>query len=250
VAATTLLPAAAAVAALRRAGARMVLTPDPRVLERLSRLDDIPVLRLGSGAPTDPRRAHFDADNPVVVFAGRAESVRGVDTLIAAFSQVRARIPGARLRLLLIPRPELPDIIAAARDARLGDSLELVTEPVADLLAELAAAQLGVWPFKYDYTTSPPAMALVEACAVGLPVVGTSVACIRAVLEGQGMGVMVRPGDPDALAHAMLGLLTDRGQWLEQAAGSPLRVVERLGWDAAAAVTGRAYDLAADAPVR
>jgi glycosyltransferase involved in cell wall biosynthesis len=245
VAATTLLPAAAAIAALHRAGVRMVLTPDPRVLERLRRLDDIPVLRLGSGAPTDPRRAHFDAAKPVVIFAGRAEAVRGVDTLIAAFRQVREQIPGARLRLLLIPRPELADIVASVRAAGLGESVELVTEPVPDLLAELAGAQLGVWPFKYDYTTSPPAMALVEACAVGLPVVGTSVACIRAVLEGESMGVMVRPADPDALALAMLELLTDRGQWLHRATGAPQRVVERLGWDAAAAVTSRAYDLAA-----
>lgn len=247
VAATTVLPTSVAVAALRRAGTRMVLTPDPRVLERLADVDDIPVLRLGSGAPTDPRRAHFNADNPVVLFAGRAESVRGVDTLIAAFAQVRAAIPGARLRLLLIPRPELDTLVAQAQAAGLGDSLELVTEPVPDLLAELAAAQLGVWPFKYDYTTSPPAMALVEACAVGLPVVGTSVACIRAVLEGEHLGLMVRPGDPDALAHAMLRLLGDPGAWLECASGAPQRVVERLGWDAAARVTGRAYDLACEA---
>ena len=52
-----------------------------------------------------------------------------------------------------------------------------------DLLAELAAAQVGTWPFKFDYTTSPPAMAVAEAMSVGLPVVATDVACVRAVLE-------------------------------------------------------------------
>lgn len=245
VAATTVLPTSVVAAALRRAGARMVLSPDPRVLDRLARLHDIPVLRLGSGAPTDPRRAVFDEDHPVVLFAGRAEAVRGVDTLITAFAAVREQIPGARLRLLLIPRPELDGLVAQARGAGLGDSLEVVTEPVTDLLGEMAAAQIGVWPFKFDYTTSPPAMALVEACAVGLPVVGTTVACIRAVLEGEQAGLMVRPGDPDALAHAMMRLLTDRGLWLQYAATSPRLVLERLGWDSTAAVTGRAYDAAA-----
>ena len=50
-----------------------------------------------------------------------------------------------------------------------------------DLLAELAAAQVGAWPFKFDYTTSPPAMAVAEALSVGLPVVATEVGCVRAV---------------------------------------------------------------------
>lgn len=245
VVATTMLPTSVVTTALRRSGTRMVLSPDPRVLDRLARMHDIPVLRLGSGAPQDPRRAVFDAEHPVVLFAGRAEAVRGVDTLISAFAQVKQVVPGARLRLLLIPRPELASLVAQAEGAGLGDSLDVVTEPVADLLGEMAAAQIGVWPFKFDYTTSPPAMALVEACAVGLPVVGTTVACIRAVLEGEQAGLMVRPGDPDALAHAMLRLLTDRGLWLEYSAAAPRLVLERLGWDSTAAVTDRAYDVAA-----
>lgn len=245
VAATTLLSPGMVRAALRRTGAGAVLSPDPRVLERLgptTRGDaPAPVLRLPSGAPVDARRAHFDAERPVVVFGGRAETVRGIDTLLAAFPAVLEQVPGARLRLLLIPRPELPAILARSGAAGLGDALEVVTEPVPDLLAELAAAQVGVWPFKFDYVTSPPAMAVAEAMSVGLPVVSTPVACVRAVLRPEIDGVAVPPADPAALADGIVGLLTDRDRWDRFAAAGPAATVERFGWDRAAAVTESAY---------
>ncbi len=238
VALTTLLPPALATAALQRAGVSTVLTPDPRVAERLRNRTGITVTRLPSGAPADDRRARFDAATPTVVFAGRAETVRGLDTLLAAWPSVLSRVPGARLRLLLIPRPELPAILARAGSL---DAVDVVTEVVPDLLAELAAAQVGTWPFKFDYTTSPPAMAVAEAMSVGLPVVGTDVACVRAVLEPGVTGVAVPPARPAALADALAGLLTDELSWRRYATAGLTSVRERLGWDRAAEVTATAY---------
>ncbi|MEV4706337.1 glycosyltransferase family 4 protein [Actinoplanes sp. NPDC049316] len=236
---TTVLPVRLAAAALRRAGMTTVLTPDPRVADRLGRRRGLSVVRFSSGAPVDPRRARFDAERPTIVFAGRAESVRGLDTLLAAFPRVRAAVPGARLRLLLIPRPELPRILARAGTA--GEAVEVVTEPVPDLLAELAAAQVGTWPFKFDYTTSPPAMALVEAMAVGLPVVGTDVACVRAVLDDGVNGLSVPPGDSSALARALITLLHDRQTWERYAEAGLESATRHMGWERVAETTAEAY---------
>jgi alpha-maltose-1-phosphate synthase len=246
VVATTLLPTGMLAAALRRAGTPAVLTPDPSVRRRLAGRAGLVPRHLPSGAPTDPRRARFDAARPVVVFAGRAETVRGVDTLLDAFHLVRQRVPAARLRLLLIPRPELPAILARAGAARLGDALEVLTTPVPDLLGELAAAQVGCWPFKFDYTTSPPAMAVAEAMSVGLPVVGTDVACVRAVLRDRENGLAVPPADPAALAAALVRLLTDRAAWQRYATAGLDSVTARLGWDRMAAVTAAAYPAVPD----
>ena len=241
VAVTTALPAWMLRAALRRTGAVGVLTPDPRVRERLGQVPGVPVVALPSGAPRDPRRAQWDDEHPVVLFAGRAETVRGIDTLLTAFPQVLAVVPGARLRLLLIPRPELDGLLATAREAGIGDALEVVTEPVPDILAEMAQAQVGTWPFKFDYTTSPPAMAVAEALSVGLPVVSTPVACVRAVVTADENGLLVPVGDASALASALVRLLTDRSSWDRLAAAGP-RTTERFGWDAAAVLTDRMYD--------
>jgi len=240
VAATTLLPPASARAALRRAGTSAVLTPDPEVVRRLSGSPDIPVLRLTSGAPEDARRATFAAEKPVIAFAGRAESVRGVDTLIDAFPRVLDHVPGATLKLLLIPRPELESLVDRVAAAGVSDRVTIVTDPVPDLLAELADAQVGAWPFKFDYTTSPPAMAIAEALSVGLPVVATQVGCVRAVVEPGVNGVTVPPGDAPALATAILRLLTDRDHWQRLAAAGPV-TTRQLSWTRAAEVTEAAY---------
>ncbi|MFI5495094.1 glycosyltransferase family 4 protein [Actinoplanes sp. NPDC051859] len=235
---TSVLPVPLAAAALRRAGITTVLTPDPRVADRLGKRRGLNVIRFTSGAPADPRRAAFDAESPTIVFAGRAETVRGLDTLLAAFPRVRAAVPNARLRLLLIPRPELPRILARTGAA---EAVDVVTEPVPDLLAELAAAQVGTWPFKFDYTTSPPAMALVEAMAVGLPVVGTDVACVRAVLDDGVNGLSVPPDNAPALANALITLLRDEQVWNRFAAAGLESATQGMGWERVAETTAAAY---------
>jgi glycosyltransferase involved in cell wall biosynthesis len=242
--ATSLLPATVLAGVLRLAGSPPVLSPDPRVLRRLGGRHGVSVTRLPSGGPADPRRAHFDHDRPTVVFAGRAERVRGVDTLLEAFPRVLDRLPGARLRLLLIPRAGLAAILASPAARRLGPALEVVTTPVPDLLAELAAAQVGAWPFKFDYTTSPPAMAVAEAMCVGLPVVATDVACVRAVLQPGVNGLAVRPADPAGLADALVSVLTDEARWRRFAEAGVRSVAERLGWDRMSAVTSAVYEAA------
>ena len=240
--ATSVLPPVAVRAALKRSGTREVLSPDPRVLERLgTTVGPARVVRLPSGAPTDSRRAQRTPDAPTIVFAGRAETVRGVDTLLEAFPAVLAAVPDARLRLLLMPRPELPAILAAAGASSLGASLEVVTSPVPDLLEELSHAQVGVWPFKFDYVTSPPAMAVAEALSVGLPVVATRVACVRAVVRDRQDGILVPPADAPALAREIVRLLTDAPLWDQLAAAGPLAMADRFGWDKAAAATEQAY---------
>jgi len=237
---STVLPPAAVRGALRRAGTSAVLTPDPGVLRRLSHARGIPVLRLSSGAPEDDRRAVFEPEKPVIVFAGRAESVRGVDTLIDAFPRVLEHVPGATLKLLLIPRPDLGSLVDRVAAAGVSDRVTVVTEPVPDLLAELAGAQVGAWPFKFDYTTSPPAMAIAEALSVGLPTVATEVGCVRAVVEPDVNGLTVPPGDAPALATALLRLLTDGDLWRRLATAGPA-TTRQLSWSRAAEATDAAY---------
>jgi glycosyltransferase involved in cell wall biosynthesis len=52
-------------------------------------------------------------------------------------------------------------------------------------------------------------VALMEAYAIGLPVVATRVGGVPEVVEDGGSGVLVDPEDPDALADAVLALAAD-----------------------------------------
>ena len=240
--ATAAVPPFAVQRSIRKLGPAAILTPDPRVHHRLSGHVGAPVTRLPSGAPVDLRRARFEpADGrPTIVFAGRAESVRGIGTLIDAFPAVLARVPNARLRLLVLPRPELASLRERAARLGLGDAVEFRTEAVTDLLGEFAAAQVGAWPFLADYTTSPPAMALAEAMAVGLPVVSTPVACVQAVMRPGADGMAVPAGDARLLAEALTRLLTDRPTW-ERYALAGNAAAAKMSWKAAAEATETAY---------
>jgi alpha-maltose-1-phosphate synthase len=239
---TAALPPAVARRSLRLLKPLGVLTPDPRVAERLDG-SGVAITALPSGAPTDDRRArHTPAQGaaPTVVFAGRSETVRGIRTLIDAFPAVRAAVPNARLRLLLLPRAEMAVIEAAVQASPVADAIDVVTDPIPDLLGELAAAQVGSWPFLADYTTSPPAMAVAEAMAVGLPVVSTPVACVRSVMRPGQDGLAVPPGDARALGAAITALLTDSQLW-DRYAEAGREAVSHLTWDAAAEATEGIY---------
>ena len=240
--ATAILPPALVRRSVRALNPRGILSPDPRVLERLSGCG-VPVKHLPSGAPIDSRRASRTpaaGNGPTVVFAGRSETVRGIGTLIDAFPAVRAAVPDARLRLLLLPRAELPLIVDQVAASPASDAIEIVTDPIPDLLGELSSAQAGCWPFLADYTTSPPAMAVAEAMAVGLPVVSTPVACVRSVMRPDLDGIAVPPGDSVALGAALVRLLTDPEAWdAYSAAGQS--AVSGLTWEKAARATSSLY---------
>ncbi len=245
--ATAALPPAVVRRALRDLNPRAILTPDPRVMERLGDCG-VPVRRLPSGAPVDPRKASrtpAEGSAPTVIFAGRSESVRGIRTLIDAFPAVRRAVPDARLRLLLLPRPELPHLLDAVAASPVADAIDVVTDPIPDLLGELASAQVGTWPFLADYTTSPPAMAVAEAMAVGLPVVSTPVACVRSVMRPGVDGIAVPPGDVTALGAALVTMLTDQVTWDRYAAAGRTSVAA-LTWDKAAEASEWAYEAGID----
>jgi len=249
VALTAALPPAVVRRSVRALAPLGILSPDPRVLERLADCGTL-VERLPSGAPIDPRRASRVPSNgrpPTVVFAGRAESVRGIRTLVDAFPAVVSAVPNVRLRLLLIPRPELETLLGHIDASPVRGSIDVVTEPIADLLGELANAQVGTWPFLADYTTSPPAMAVAEAMAVGLPVVATPVACVRSVMRPGVDGLAVAPGDAADLGAALRRLLTDPVEWHRLSAAGQ-EAVSHLTWDRAAEATGAVYARAAARP--
>lgn len=215
------------------------LTPDLHVVERLAPLAH-KVSHVMLGAAQDERRAHYDPIHPRIVFAGRAEMVRGIDTLIAAMPLVREKIPGARLALFLLPRPDLPALLERLTNDGPSDRLDISTAPVPDLRSEFTSSTVAVFPFKFGNVTLTPPLTVVEAMSVGLPVVATDVRCTSAIIEHDYNGVLVPVGDPPSLADALVTLLTDEARWRRIADGAVSTVRERFDWHA---LTDRAAQL-------
>ncbi len=133
----------------------------------------------------------------------RLEAVKGVEELLHGFARASSVRP--QLRLLLAGDGPLRDrLVRQARDAGLQDRVLIggswvrATEflPALDLFV-LASRNEGM------------GRALIEAMASGLPVVATAVGGMPEVLEEGGAGLLVPPGDPQAIAEAIVRLVDD-----------------------------------------
>jgi glycosyltransferase involved in cell wall biosynthesis len=84
-------------------------------------------------------------------------------------------------------------------------------------------------------------MAVAEALARGLPVVSTATGAI-AELMGGGAGLLVPPGDVEALAHALSAIVTDGALRARLAAGARQARIRLRSWDDAAGLLARTIE--------
>ncbi len=162
---------------------------------------------------------------------------KGIDTLIAAWARiggsgVGARGPRATLRLIgeTDADPAYAATVRAAIAAIVatGDSSIVVSGAVdaGTLEAAYAAADLFVLPSRYEGYGSVYAEALLR----GLPIVACDAGAVPE-LVGPDAGILVSPGDPTALAHALQRLLDDDDLRVRLAAGSRRRGAHIPAWD-------------------
>ncbi|MFG2815044.1 glycosyltransferase family 4 protein [Streptomyces sp. NPDC048410] len=154
-----------------------------------------------SPAPAAAARAELPGlgAGPLVVCVGRLCPQKGQDVLLAAWERVLTVLPEARLVLVGDgPDRERLSQLAGPRVQFAGD--------VADVVPWYRAADLVVQPSRWEGM----ALAPLEALACARPVVLSDVdgACesLPPALAGR---CLVPPGDPDALAAAVTGLLCD-----------------------------------------
>jgi glycosyltransferase involved in cell wall biosynthesis len=127
-------------------------------------------------------------------------------TLIDAWARVAAQLP--RAHLLLVGTGSDPEWEAGLRrrmdEAGLADRITFLGHR-PDVPAVLAASAVGV----LSSTSEGLPLALLEYGAAGLAAVATRVGQCAEVLDEGEAGLLVPPGDPTALAGALLALLPD-----------------------------------------
>ena len=231
-----------AVGLLLRAGrVKGALTSQADVVGRLEPRINSPVVLVKGGASPAEVRASFRLEDPLLVFAGRAETARGIDTLLHAMPMILDQHPALRLRMLLLPAPQLREISDLVQTLGLTRSVDVQIGPVEDILNEFSKASVGVFPFKFDHTTIAPPLTVMEAMSVGLPIIGTDVACLRGPFVDDHNGIIVQKDNARAIASAVLRVVSDRALWERLSRGALETISGEWNWDYAARTAAEFY---------
>jgi glycosyltransferase involved in cell wall biosynthesis len=166
----------------------------------------VPTAELRAAAPARREaraRLRLDPDAFVVVGLGRLVPIKGFDLLVRALPAVVTQLPAARL-VLVGDGAERPRLDALARSLGVTARLEMTGE-LFDVTTHLAAADVLAVPSRNEGM----GRVIVEAMALGIPVVATAVGGIPDVVTDGESGRLVPPEDAEALAAALVELGRD-----------------------------------------
>jgi glycosyltransferase involved in cell wall biosynthesis len=138
-----------------------------------------------------------------IAFVGRLVTEKGIWTLIEAMG--RLSVP-AQLDIVG-EGPLLPAVRATVERAAIPTRVNLLGYlPPEQIREVLIRSSLLVVPSIWQ---EPLGLVILEAMACGVPVVASSVGGIPEIVQHEANGLLVEPGDPGALSHAMNRILLD-----------------------------------------
>jgi glycosyltransferase involved in cell wall biosynthesis len=160
-------------------------------------------------AATVRARLGIASDAPVVLFFGTLSRYKRLDLLVESFGEVVREIPDAQLIIAGFPVGGFdPQRLAVqAREAGIETNVRVLSRYIAssEVQAWMEMAAVVVFPYDVVYQSG----ALHVPLTFGRPVVATAVGAMCDVVRDGVTGVLVRPGDREALSEAMIRALRD-----------------------------------------
>jgi len=190
------------------------------------------------------RRFLQDPDKPLILALSRADARKNNQTLLDAYGESEELRKIANLLIVAGNRDDIRDLDPGAQtvltdlligiDAhdlygRVAMPKHLLQDQVAEIY-RLAAASGGV--FVNPALTEPFGLTLLEAAASGLPLVATENGGPVDIIGNCDNGILVDPLDKQAIADALLQLLTDPQRYRRLRDNGVVRVREHYSWQA------------------
>lgn len=219
--------------------ARRVITCSSYMRWEVTRLFDLPPDKVDvvpNGVIEVPSRRRTPG-TPTVVYAGRLEYEKGVQTLLRATPRLKRRHPGLRVVVAGTGTYEtaLKDL---AKELRVGKVVEFIGHVDRNALATLfSQASAVVVPSIYE----PFGMVALEAAVAGAPLIVSDTGGLRELVNNGVDGLRVPSEDVPALAAAITTLISDQVLASRLARVAKERARTEHGWDAIAAKTLDTY---------
>ncbi|MFA5095870.1 MAG: glycosyltransferase family 4 protein [Candidatus Omnitrophota bacterium] len=166
----------------------------------------IDIDRFGSRKAEDRRQIRQKlglGEGPVIGIIARLSDVKGHKYLIEAMQPVLESYPSARLLVVGTGKMQ-GELERLSASLGIAKSVFFIPE-VRDTPGALAALDIFVMPSLQEGL----GLALMEAMAGGLAVIGSNVGGIRTLIRHGYNGLLVEPADSNALARAVILLLND-----------------------------------------
>ena len=174
------------------------------------------------------------------VLFGKIKPYKGADLLIEGFARLpHALRAQARLRIVGQAYMDLAPLRARVAALNLGASVEIEPRFVADdaMAAIFPAGSVAVFPYREIEASGVLSLAL----AHGRPVIASRLGNFAETITDRQHGLLVPPGDVDALAQALGALIQDREAAARYAAASSRLAQTQPGWDEIAQLTLGVY---------
>ena len=159
-----------------------------------------------SQAQRDKFKRNFGLKNnaPIIGTVARLSSVKGQYYLILAMKRALRTIPALQL-LLVGDGPEKNRLVNQVKELRLENNV-FFSPSTFDTSVPLSIMDAFIFPSVMEGL----GLAIIEAQAMGLPVVASDVGGIYTLVKDGVNGFLVHPKEPRALAEAILKLLKDK----------------------------------------
>jgi phosphatidylinositol alpha-mannosyltransferase len=196
-----------------------------------------------NGVHLDPQRAQRGAARPMderlrIVFVGQAVERKGLPLLLRAFEALRDHIP-TELTVVGPTLEELAPLMLDSRDVRVLGKVDDETK-----WRELEQADVLCAPSLRGESFG---MVLTEAFAAGTPVVASDIAGYRDVVSHGVDGILVPPGNAQALAESLRELYLEPEHRAELACAAAHKV-EQFAWPRVAERVMETYEEAIATP--
>lgn len=168
------------------------------------------------------------SQRPYILTVGSFEPVKGHDVLLRAFSSIA------------IDHPEIDLIIIGRSGGCMANTEVLITELglqkrivlLHDIehtrtLYYMRYAMLFVLPSRYESFS----LCILEAGAMGIPVVATDVGGVREIIRYENLGVLVPSEDPLALSNALAAMLKDENRRILFANNLLTHIKSMFSWE-------------------
>lgn len=212
------------------------------VRARIGRGGRLRTIRNGSdpgwppGGPPDEALRALRGDGVLAVAIAALRAQKRLETLVDAAPAVLAALPRARVAIVGSGPDGLPLRNRAAAKGLLGHPRFAMLPFIASMGSYLRAADVFVLPSAWEAFP----IAVLEAMACGVPQVCTDVGGVGEAVD-DATGRLVAPGDPDALAGALIDVLSDDDLRSSMGGASLARHAERYTLDRVVRETADVY---------